>query len=139
MEIAAEGERFETRVDHLYDTISRNLVTIVLPVLNEEQAIGPVINEIKNEGYNNILVIDGYSTDNTPNLLRELGIPVIQQHGKGKTGAIRTAIEQVVTPFLLVMDADYTYAPGTLIDFFPTPIIIPRYLVPGKDQKKALR
>ncbi len=45
--------------------VSKNLAKIVLPVLNEEKAIGPVINEIKNEGYYYILVIDGYSTDNT--------------------------------------------------------------------------
>ena len=73
-------------------------------------AIGHVVNELKTEGYNNILVIDGYSSDNTPAVLRSLGIRSIQQHGKGKTGAIRTAIEHVATPYFLVMDSDYTYA-----------------------------
>ncbi len=43
-------------------------------------------------------------------MLRSLGIRSIQQHGKGKTGAIRTAIEHVATPYFLVMDSDYTYA-----------------------------
>ena len=110
MEIATSGERIDPRVDYHYDSIGKNLVTIVLPALNEEQAIGPVISELKDEGYDNILVIDGYSTDNTPNVLRSLGVRTIQQHGKGKTGAIRTAIDHVVTPYFIVMDADYTYS-----------------------------
>ena len=109
MEVST-SDRAEARIDQHYDTISKNLVTIVLPVLNEEQAIGRVIKELTGEGYNNILVIDGYSTDNTPDLLRSMGIRTVQQHGKGKTGAIRTAIEHVITPYFLVMDADYTYS-----------------------------
>jgi dolichol-phosphate hexosyltransferase len=59
---------------------------------------------------------EGYSTDNTP-LLKSLGIRTVQQHGKGKTGALRTAIEHVVTPYLLVMDADYTYSPADIDRF----------------------
>jgi dolichol-phosphate hexosyltransferase len=118
MEIAPSiGDRIQSQIDHEYDSISKNLVTIVLPVLNEEQAIGPVINELRQEGYDNILVVDGYSTDNTPDVLRSLGIRTVQQHGKGKTGAIRTAIEHVVTPYILVMDADYTYSAGDIARF----------------------
>ncbi len=55
---ATINERIESRVEHDYDTINKNLVTIVLPCLNEELAIGRVVNELKTEGYNNILVID---------------------------------------------------------------------------------
>jgi hypothetical protein len=61
-------------------------------LLRTEQAIGPVIKELTNEGYN-ILVIDGYSTDITPDLLKTIGIRTVQQHCKGKTGALRTAID----------------------------------------------
>src|SRR5271166_4779414 len=69
------------------------------------------------DGYNNILVIDGYSTDNTPDVLKTMGIRTVLQHGKGKTGALRTAIDHVITPYLLVMDADYTYAAGDIDRF----------------------
>ncbi|MEM0041604.1 MAG: glycosyltransferase family 2 protein, partial [Candidatus Korarchaeum sp.] len=91
--------------------ISKEQVTVVLPTLNEESAIGRVIDELLQEGYNNILVVDGYSTDKTVEIARGKGVKVIFQKGRGKAGAIRTAIEVVNTPYILFMDADYTYDP----------------------------
>jgi dolichol-phosphate mannosyltransferase len=90
--------------------ISKNDVTIVLPVLNEEEGVGAVIDELSDCGFPKILVIDGYSTDLTPEVARRRGVTAIQQHGRGKTGAIRTAIEHVTTPYMLIMDGDFTYS-----------------------------
>ena len=91
--------------------ISKNDVTIVLPTLNEEKAIGLVIDELRKEGYNNIIVVDGYSSDRTVEIARSKGVKVIFQEGRGKGGAIKTAIKYVKTPYILVMDADHTYDP----------------------------
>ncbi|MEM2049793.1 MAG: glycosyltransferase family 2 protein [Thermoproteota archaeon] len=92
-------------------------VTIVLPALNEEEAIGMVIDELKSEGYTNILVVDGYSKDNTVKIACEKGARVIYQHGRGKAGAVKTGIEHVETPYLLIMDADHTYDPRDVWKF----------------------
>lgn len=90
--------------------ITKDQLTIVIPVKNEELAISPVIDELLEEGYSNILVVDGYSIDKTAQILLEKQtVSFIQQHGKGKTGAIKTAIENVSTPYLLILDGDYTY------------------------------
>jgi dolichol-phosphate mannosyltransferase len=89
--------------------ISKNEVTVVLPVLNEEEGISAVIDELLENGYNHILVVDGYSTDMTVQAARQKGVTVIEQHGRGKTGAIRTAFEHVSTPYMLIMDGDFTY------------------------------
>jgi len=88
---------------------AKDKVTIVLPVLNEEEAIGKVIEELRVEGYSNILVVDGYSKDRTVEVAKENGVQLLFQHGSGKTGAVKTALEYVKTPFLLVMDGDWTY------------------------------
>lgn len=93
--------------------------TIVIPVLNEEEGIGRVINDVKEEGYFNILVIDGYSTDDTVTVANQNGVRVIYQHGIGKTGAIKTAIENVTTPYFVVMDGDCTYDPRDIINLLP--------------------
>ncbi len=37
----------------------RDLVTVVVATLNEEKAIGPLLDEIKSTGYTKILVVDG--------------------------------------------------------------------------------
>jgi dolichol-phosphate mannosyltransferase len=77
--------------------ITKDDVTVVLPVPNVEEGISVVIDELRENGYRNILVVDGYSTDLTVQAARQKGVPVIEQHESGKTRAIRTAINHVST------------------------------------------
>ena len=53
--------------------VSHEDVTILLPTLNEADAIGSLIDEIKSHGYNNILVVDGFSKDDTKKIAEEHG------------------------------------------------------------------
>ncbi len=97
-------------VHHQSATISKTDTTVVIPVKNEELAISKVIDELTQEGYPNILVVDGYSADNTLKLIEaKQGVTILQQHGNGKTDAIKTAIENVSTPYMIILDGDYTY------------------------------
>jgi glycosyltransferase involved in cell wall biosynthesis len=84
-------------------------VTVVIPVLNEHEAIGNVLDDLKNEGFDNVLVVDGYSDDDTLSIAQSKGAMVVQQHGPGKAGALATAFEVIATPYLVVMDGDCTY------------------------------
>jgi dolichol-phosphate hexosyltransferase len=90
-------------------SISPEEVTVLIPTLDEALAIGKVLDDLKKEGYDNILVVDGHSTDGTVEIARNKGAIVVTQHGAGKAGALRTAIEMVNTPYMLVMDGDDTY------------------------------
>src|SRR5215831_14429614 len=90
------------------------LLTIVIPTLNEEQGIARVIDELNQQGFRNILVVDGYSNDATAEVASRMGARVMHQQGKGKTGALKTAIDNVSTPYMLVMDGDYTYDAGSI-------------------------
>jgi dolichol-phosphate mannosyltransferase len=85
--------------------------TVVIPVLNEEEAIEKVIDSVRKAGYVNILVVDGHSTDNTVEKALEKDVDLVVQKGTGKTGAINTAIEEVSTPFFVLIDGDCTYDP----------------------------
>ncbi len=98
--------------------VKKDDVTVVLPTLNEEGAIGRVIEELKQVGYHNILVVDGYSTDGTTKIAESNGAYVVFQHSSGKCGAVETAVENVKTPFMLVMDGDCTYDPKDIESFF---------------------
>ena len=93
-------------------TITKQDVTVVIPTWNEAEAIGLVIDEVRECGYENILVVDGYSTDGTPDIAAQKGARVIDQTGQGKTGALATAARNVDTRFMLVMDGDFTYDPS---------------------------
>jgi len=95
----------------------RDKVTIVIPTLNEEEAIGPLIDEIKEAGYKRVLVVDGYSKDKTVKIASDKGAKAVGQHGRGKTGAVLVARDIVDTPYFLLMDGDYSYDPKDIDKF----------------------
>lgn len=92
------------------EDILKNVV-VLIPTLNEEEAIGYVIDELLQcgVGKEQILVVDGGSTDKTRDIVMSKGVKVIIQEGKGKADAIATAVKYIDKPYVLVMDGDYTY------------------------------
>ncbi|HID49541.1 MAG TPA: glycosyltransferase, partial [Chromatiales bacterium] len=94
------------------DPPPKSEITVVIPTLNEAEAIGAVIEELKSYGFERIIVVDGRSTDGTPEIAASKGATVVTQRGKGKADAIRTALDYVETPYMLVMDGDLTYDPA---------------------------
>ena len=93
------------------DKCSLKEVTVIIPTLNEAEAIGKVIDEILEVGVSreNIIVVDGGSTDGTAEKARSKGVKVVLQEGKGKADAIKTGLKHVRTEYALIMDGDYTY------------------------------
>jgi dolichol-phosphate hexosyltransferase len=92
-------------------------ITVVIPTLNEETALSKVLEELWSLGIRNILIVDGYSSDGTIQVAKKFGVSIIFQQGKGKTGALKTAIDHVKTPYMLIMDGDFTYDPGYISRF----------------------
>jgi glycosyltransferase (TIGR04182 family) len=90
---------------------NKDEVCILIPTLDEDLTIGPIVREFKGLGYNHILVIDGRSTDNTVKVARESGASVRTQSGKGKGNAIIEAFEVIDQPYILMLDGDGTYTP----------------------------
>lgn len=84
---------------------------VVIPTLNEGDAIETVINELLEAGIplGRIFVVDGHSIDGTPEKAKRLGVRVIEQEGVGKADAITTALNHARARYMVVMDGDYTY------------------------------
>jgi len=95
--------------------MSQLKISIILPTLNEEEAIGKVIDEIPRQdleqaGYAvQVLVVDGNSTDRTRQIAEQKGASVIVEPRKGKGVAVTTALSSVEADFIFMLDADYTY------------------------------
>lgn len=94
-------------------------VTIIIPTINEEKAIGRVISEIQlnllKKKYDvEVLVIDGASTDNTKKIAEDLGAKVITEKRKGYGRAYKTGFERAAGDIIVTADGDYTY-PMTII------------------------
>ncbi|HPI95945.1 MAG TPA: glycosyltransferase family 2 protein [Gammaproteobacteria bacterium] len=83
---------------------------IVIPAFNEETSIGAVIEQLKQDGFNDILVVNDCSTDTTAQIVNRLGAGLITlpiqlgAWGATQTGikyALRNGYDSVIT-----MDAD---------------------------------
>lgn len=87
-------------------------VCVLIPTLNEEESIGPVIAEFKSLGFGNILVADGHSADKTVEKARAAGARIFIQSGSGKGQALKEVFEEIEEEFILLIDGDGTYLPS---------------------------
>jgi glycosyltransferase involved in cell wall biosynthesis len=90
---------------------------ILVPCLNEEEAIAHVVGELRSVLPNaRIIVIDNGSTDRTTENACTAGAEVWFEPRRGKARAILTALERVDEPFVATIDGDGSYpARGILL------------------------
>ncbi len=97
----------------------REKVSVVIPTRNEEEGIADIIKYCRPYA-DELLVIDGHSTDRTRNIARRLGARVVLDSGRGKGAALRQAIGEVTGDIIVFIDADYSHYPED----------IPRLVIP---------
>jgi|SRR5271157_376243 len=86
-------------------------VSILIPTLNEGKTIADLVARFKKLGYEDILVIDGNSADDTVSKARAAGARVVIQNGKGKGTAIQQAFNLIDRDITVMIDGDGTYLP----------------------------
>ncbi|WP_324758449.1 S-layer glycoprotein N-glycosyltransferase AglJ [Haloarcula montana] len=90
----------------------RDDVCVLLPTYNEAATIGAVVNGFREEGFENVLVIDGGSSDDTTDIADSAGARVVEQSGSGKGQAVREAVRRHIdAAYVLMADGDETYRP----------------------------
>jgi glycosyltransferase involved in cell wall biosynthesis len=81
----------------------RLTTTLLLPTLNEIEAIGVILPQIRREWVDDIIVIDGGSTDGTVEFARARGLRVLSQarrgYGEGMLQGMQAATTDVVIEF----------------------------------------
>ncbi|MFU8866416.1 glycosyltransferase, partial [Natronococcus sp.] len=70
-----EREAFLSMSERTRD-ISADEVCILIPTLNEAATVGDVIDGFREQGYSNVVVVDGDSDDDTRTIARERGAQV---------------------------------------------------------------
>ncbi|WP_231182999.1 S-layer glycoprotein N-glycosyltransferase AglJ [Haladaptatus sp. DYF46] len=94
-------------------------VCVLIPTLDEAETIGEVIDGFREQGFSNVLVVDGDSEDDTRDVATDHGARVITQSGVGKGQAVREGLEHINTEYVLMLDGDGTYDPadaGTMLE-----------------------
>jgi glycosyltransferase involved in cell wall biosynthesis len=89
-------------------------VSIVIPALNEEDAIGDVVSRLRAEAaWKEILVVDDGSRDETGPRASQAGAEVVRHpYTKGNGAAVKTGIRRAQGEFVLIIDADGQHAPS---------------------------
>ena len=98
-------------------------IFIVIPAYNEEDRIGLVISELKQLGFNNIVVINDSSTDNTSEVSQSYANTIVINHliNLGPGGATQTGIEYSLNngaEYIATIDADYQHDPKDILKLF---------------------
>jgi dolichol-phosphate mannosyltransferase len=91
----------------------RDDVCVLVPTLDESETIGEVVSGYREEGFGNVLVVDGGSTDGTREAATDAGARVVLQSGTGKGQAVREAVrDHIDAAYVLMVDGDGTYLPS---------------------------
>lgn len=96
------------------------LVTIVIPAKDEAAAIARTIaalplETLRLEGFETeVVVLDGNSRDGTARIAASLGARVLTDAEPGKGNAVRLARRHLRGEFIVMLDADGTYAPDAI-------------------------
>lgn len=101
--------------------------SIVIPTRNESRTISEIIEGCRPHG-DEILVIDGHSTDDTRAIAEELGTRVVLDNGKGKGDGLRVALREARGEVVVFIDADGSHDPAD----------IPKLLQPIRDGQADL-
>jgi len=92
------------------------LLTIIIPVFNEAQTIGKVLEAVLATPFRKeILVVDDGSTDGTRDILKNCGHPQVRmlfhERNRGKGAALQTGFAGAKGDVVIIQDADLEYDP----------------------------
>ena len=97
-------------------------ITVLIPARNEGPYIGHTLNGVKAQGTNiRIVVIDDQSSDDTAEQARSCGARVLSGTApsagwSGKLWALEQGLQEVRTPYTLLLDADIELTPGIIFE-----------------------
>lgn len=85
-----------------------NKITVVIPCLNEEEAIGLVLDRIPGI-IDEVIVVDNDSTDRTAEIASAKGATVIHEEIRGYGRAYKTGLANARGDIIVTLDGDHSY------------------------------
>lgn len=87
--------------------------SIVVPARNEESTIAYVLREVC-KLTDDLLVVDGHSTDRTAMVALNFGARVVKDNKRGKGDAVRVGLAEARHPIVVFIDADGSHDPNDI-------------------------
>ena len=97
-------------------TMNRVMVSVIIPAWNESESIGTVLAAISMNSVDEVLVVDGGSSDGTAVIAAAAGARVVIEPRRGYGRACATGAEQAIGEILLFLDADGADDPSRIAD-----------------------
>lgn len=90
-------------------------ISAVIPTLNEEKNLIHVLPSVQ-QWVDEVILVDGHSSDETVNVARELcpSIRVVMQEGRGKGSALRAGFAAATGDIIVMLDADGSTDPAEI-------------------------
>ncbi|HNV02265.1 MAG TPA: glycosyltransferase family 2 protein [Vicinamibacterales bacterium] len=87
--------------------------SVVIPSRNEGATVVALADAVRAH-CDEVIVVDGHSTDGSPARLREAGVTVVEDGGLGKGDAIRRGLAAAGGEVIVTMDADGSHDPADI-------------------------
>lgn len=90
---------------------SRTLVSIVIPIYNEEKVIADCLESLKEQSWQNLetILVDDGSTDKSAQIVKTFGVTLLKQNHKGPGSARNLGARRAKGEILVFVDADMTF------------------------------
>lgn len=85
-------------------------ITAIISTKDEEACVGSIVRGCQRYA-DEVIVIDGHSTDKTREIVESCGVPIYFDNGRGKGAAVRYGIEKAAGDILVFIDADGSHNP----------------------------
>ena len=100
-------------------SIDRPTVSVIIPTLNEAKNLPHVFELLKRAGVDELIIVDGHSTDDTVEVVRRLrpDARIILQNRRGKGNALACGFAAARGDIIVMIDADGSTDPAEIPSF----------------------
>ncbi len=97
-------------------------ISLIIPAFNEERGIALTLTDFQRDPFDEIIVVDNNSKDNTPTIAKEFNVKVIEETRQGYGAAINRGLKEATGDLIIIIEADSSFVYDDIIRLLPLAI-----------------